>query len=68
MDSGWRAWRNPNRDVAFLVVGQPGRPGVQNRTGGEQGGYLDSVSYSPRFGHAIRSPYRAAIAAARGTP
>ena len=36
MDSGWRAWRNPNRDVAFLVVGRPGRPGVQNRTGGER--------------------------------
>ena len=144
VDSGWRAWRNPNRDVAFLVVGRPGRPGVQNRTGGErlgtgwlartwvrvigypdgdqwpvicgnrtrpfgrhqlrfdcgcypdgtsggpflarwngatgrgtvigviggyqQGGYLEAVSYSPRFGHAIRLLYRAAVAAARGAP
>jgi V8-like Glu-specific endopeptidase len=143
VDSGWRDSRNPNRDVAFLVVGWPGRPGVQNRTGGErlgtgwpahtrvhvigypdgeqwpvicgnrahpfgrhqlrfdcggypdgtsggpflarwsgatgtgtvigviggyeQGGYLESVSYSPRFGHAIRSLYRAAVADARGT-
>jgi V8-like Glu-specific endopeptidase len=33
--------------------------------GYEQGGYLESVSYSPRFGHAIRSLYRAAVAAAR---
>jgi V8-like Glu-specific endopeptidase len=139
--SGWRAWRNPNRDVAFLVVGRPGQPGVQDRTGGvrlgtgwpartwvhvvgypdggqwpvicgsrtqpfgrhqmrfdcggypdgtsggpflarwnaaagtgtvigviggyQQGGYLESVSYSPRFGHAIRSLYRAAVASAR---
>jgi len=142
VDPGWRAWRNPNRDVAFLVVGRPGRPGVQDRTGGErlgtgwparawvhvvgypdgeqwpvicasrthpfgrhqlrfdcggypdgtsggpflarwngaagtgtvigviggyeQGGYLESVSYSPRFGHAIRSLYRTAVADARG--
>jgi V8-like Glu-specific endopeptidase len=143
VDSGWRDSRNPNRDVAFLVVGQPRRPGVQDQTGGErlgtgwpartwahvigypdgeqwpvicgnrthpfgrhqlrfdcggypdgtsggpflarwhdatgtgtvvgviggyeQGGYLESVSYSPRFGHAIRSLYRAAVADARGT-
>jgi V8-like Glu-specific endopeptidase len=143
VDAGWRAWRNPNRDVAFLVVGRPGRPGVQDRTGGErlgtgwpartwvhvigypdgeqwpvicgnrthpfgrhqlrfdcggypdgtsggpflarwngatgtgtvigviggyeQGGYLESVSYSPRFGHAIRALYRAAVAEARGS-
>jgi len=142
VDAGWRAWRNPNRDVAFLVVGRPGRPGVQDRTAGErlgtgwpartwvhvigypdgkqwpvicgnrarpfgrhqlrfdcggypdgtsggpflarwngatgtgtvigviggyeQGGYLESVSYSPRFGHAVRSLYRAAVAEARG--
>jgi len=142
VDPGWRAWRNPNRDVAFLVVGRPGRPGVQDRTGGErlgtgwparawvhvvgypdgeqwpvicasrthpfgrhqlrfdcggypdgtsggpflarwngaagtgtvigviggyeQGGYLESVSYSPRFGHAIRSLYRTAVADAGG--
>jgi V8-like Glu-specific endopeptidase len=141
VDSGWRDSANPNRDVAFLVVGQPGQPGVQRLTGGErlgtgwpartwvhvigypdgaqwpvicrnrthrfgrnqlrfdcggypdgtsggpflarwhaatgsgtvigviggyeQGGYLESVSYSPRFGHAIRSLYRAAVAAAR---
>jgi V8-like Glu-specific endopeptidase len=141
MDAGWRAWRNPNRDVAFLVVGRPGRRGVQHVTGGErlgtgwpartwvhvigypdgarwpvicgnrahpfgrhqlrfdcagypdgtsggpflarrdaatgtgtvigviggyeQGGYLQSVSYSPRFGRAIRSLYRTAVAAAR---
>ena len=141
VDSGWADHRNPNRDVAFLVVGQPGRPGVQRRTGGErlgtgwpartfvhvigypdgeqwpvicgnrahpfgrhqlrfdcggypdgtsggpflarrdaatgagtvigviggyeQGGYLESVSYSPRFGHAIRSLYRTAVAVAR---
>jgi V8-like Glu-specific endopeptidase len=141
VDSGWRTSRNPNRDVAFLVVGRPGPGGVQHVTGGErlgtgwpartwvhvigypdgeqwpvlcgnrthpfgrhqlrfdcggypdgtsggpflarwhastgsgtvigviggyeQGGYLESVSYSPRFGHAIRSLYRAAVAAAR---
>jgi V8-like Glu-specific endopeptidase len=141
VDSGWRASANPNRDVAFLVVGQPGQPGVQRLTGGErlgtgwpartwvhvigypdgaqwpvicrnrthpfgrnqlrfdcggypdgtsggpflarwhaatgsgtvigviggyqQGGYLESVSYSPRFGHPIRSLYRAAVAVAR---
>ena len=35
--------------------------------GYEQGGYLASVSHSPRFGHAIRSLYRAAVAQARGT-
>lgn len=138
---GWRAWRNPNRDVAFLVVGRRGRPGVQRLTGGERlgtgwaartrvhvigypdgqrwpvicggrtrpfgrhqlrfdcggypdgtsggpflagwdaaagtgtligviggyerGGYLASVSYSARFGHAIRSLYRTAVAGAR---
>ena len=143
VDPGWRDSRNPNRDVAFLVVGRPGGTGVQDRTGGErlgtgwpartwvhvigypdgqqwpvicgnrthpfgrhqlrfdcggypdgtsggpflarrdaatgtgtvigviggyeQGGYLESVSYSPRFGHAIRTLYRAAVAAARGT-
>jgi V8-like Glu-specific endopeptidase len=143
MDAGWRAWRNPNRDVAFLVVGRPGRRGVQHVTGGErlgtgwpartwvhvigypdgarwpvicgnrahpfgrhqlrfdcggypdgtsggpflarrdaatgtgtvigviggyeQGGSLASVSYSPRFGHAIRLLYRAAVAAARSS-
>jgi V8-like Glu-specific endopeptidase len=33
--------------------------------GYEQGGYLQSVSYSPRFGRAIRSLYRTAVAAAR---
>jgi len=142
VDSGWQSWRNPNRDVAFLVVGRPGLAGVQDRTGGErlgtgwparsrvhvigypdgqewpvicgsrtrpfgphqlrfdcggypvgtsggpflarwngatgtgtvigviggyeQGGYLASVSYTPRFGHAIRSLYRAAVAQARG--
>jgi V8-like Glu-specific endopeptidase len=136
--SGWRSSRNPNRDVAFLVVGRRGRPGVQGLTGGErlgtgwpartwvhvigypdgeqwpvicgnstrpfgrhqlrfdcggypdgtsggpflarwhpaagtgtvigviggyeQGGYLASVSYSPRFGPAIRSLYRTAVA------
>ncbi len=142
VDPGWRDSRNPNRDVAFLVVGRRGRPGVQGLTGGErlgtgwpartwvhvigypdgeqwpvicdnrtrpfgrhqlrfdcggypdgtsggpflarwdaaagtgtvigviggyeQGGYLASVSYSPRFGHAIRSLYRTAVADARG--
>jgi len=34
VDSGWQSWRNPNRDVAFLVVGRPGLAGVQDRTGG----------------------------------
>jgi V8-like Glu-specific endopeptidase len=142
VDPGWRDSRNPNRDVAFLVVGRRGRPGVQGVTGGErlgtgwparawvhvigypdgeqwpvicgnrtrpfgrhqlrfdcggypdgtsggpflarwdaaagtgtvigviggyeQGGYLASVSYSARFGHAIRSLYRTAVADARG--
>jgi V8-like Glu-specific endopeptidase len=141
VDSGWRNSKNPNRDVAFLVVGKRGRPGVQRLTGGarlgtgwpprtwvhvigypdgaqwpvicgnrtrpfgphqlrfdcggypdgtsggpflarwnaaagtgtvigviggyEQGGYLASVSYSPRFRHAIRSLYRTAVADAR---
>jgi len=139
--AGWRDSRNPNRDVAFLVVGRTGRTGVQHAAGGERlgtgwpahtwvhvigypdgaqwpvicgnraqpfgrhqlrfdcggypdgtsggpflarwhakastiigviggyerGGYLDSVSYSPRFGHAIRSLYRAAVAAARAS-
>jgi V8-like Glu-specific endopeptidase len=141
--AGWRESRNPNRDVAFLVVGRPGRRGVQYVTGGErlgtgwpartwvhvigypdgsqwpvicgnrahpfgrhqlrfdcggypdgtsggpflarrdaatgtgtvigviggyeQGGSLASVSYSPRFGHAIRLLYRAAVAAARSS-
>jgi V8-like Glu-specific endopeptidase len=141
VDAGWADRGNPNRDVAFLVVGRAGQPGVQRLTGGErlgtgwpartfvhvigypdgeqwpvicgnrarpfgrhqlrfdcggypdgtsggpflarwdaaagagtvigviggyeQGGYLESVSYSPRFGHAIRSLYRAAVGAAR---
>jgi hypothetical protein len=34
--------------------------------GYEQGGYLASVSFSARFGHAIRSLYRTAVADARG--
>jgi hypothetical protein len=33
--------------------------------GYEKGGHLESVSYSPRFGHAIRLLYRATVAAAR---
>jgi len=139
VDAGWQRSQNPNRDVAFLVVGRPGGPGVQRRTGGErlgtgwpartwvhvvgypdgtqwpvicahrthpfgrhqlrfdcggytdgtsggpflarwhaaagtilgviggyeQGGYLASVSYSPRFGHTIRSLYRTAVTDAR---
>jgi len=140
-DRGWQSSRNPNQDVAFLVVGRQGRPGVQHLTGGvrlgtgwpartwvhvigypdgqqwpvicaswahrfgwhqlrfdcggytdgtsggpflahwnpaagtgtvigviggyEQGGYVASVSYSPRFRHAIRTLYRTAIADAR---
>ena len=141
VDAGWRRSRNPDRDVAFLVVGWRRHSGVQRLTGGErlgtgwparafvhvagypdgeqwpvicgnrahpfgrhqlrfdcggytggtsggpflagwnaaagtgtvigviggyeQGGYLAAVSYSPRFGHAIRVLYRAAVAAAR---
>jgi V8-like Glu-specific endopeptidase len=141
VDTAWRRSQNPNRDVAFLVVGHPGLAGVQHLTGGvrlgtgwprrawvhvigypdggrwplicahrtrpfgphqlrfdcggyidgtsggpfvarwdaaagtgtvigviggyEQGGYLAAVSYSPRFGHAIRLLYRAAVADAR---
>ena len=49
-------WRQP----AF-VFGSPFEGGY------EQGGYLEPVSCSPRFGHAIRSLYRAAVAEARGT-
>jgi hypothetical protein len=141
VDAGWRDSQNPNRDVAFLVVREPGGTGIQDVTGGvrlatgwrararvhvigypddagrpvlcaarthpfgphqlrfdcggytdgtsggpflarwhagggtglvigviggyQQGGDLPWVSYSPRFGHAIRSLYRAAVAAAR---
>jgi V8-like Glu-specific endopeptidase len=139
--AAWRRGQDPNRDVAFLVVGHPGPAGVQHRTGGvrlgtgwprrtwvhvigypdggqrplicgsrtrpfgprqlrfdcggytdgtsggpflarwdaaagtgtvigviggyERGGNLAAVSYSPRFGHAIRVLYRAAVADAR---
>ena len=49
--------------------GATGRGTVIGVIGGyEQGGYLESVSYSPRVGHAIRLLYRAAVAAARGAP
>src|SRR5438094_4935638 len=42
--------------------GATGRGTVIGVIGGyEQGGYLESVSYSPRFGHAIRLLYRAAV-------
>jgi V8-like Glu-specific endopeptidase len=34
VDAAWQRNQNPNRDVAFLVVGHPGQAGVQHRTGG----------------------------------
>ncbi len=141
VDADWQQNQDPNRDVAFLVVGHAGQAGVQHVTGGvrlgtgwprrtwvhvigypdggqwplicanrtrpfgphqlrfdcggyvdgtsggpflarwdaaagtgtvigviggyEQGGYLAAVSYSSRFGHAIRALYRTAVADAR---
>jgi V8-like Glu-specific endopeptidase len=47
-------WTGDKQSTVIGVIG-----------GYEQGGYLASVSYSPRFGRAVRSLYRTAIADGR---